>query len=91
MGKVMLQGHIIVPASDIEAIKEELENHRQLTLQEPGCLTFAVTQSDDNPNRFEVYEVFVDRAAFEWHQLRVKNSHWGKVLQNAKRYYDITE
>ncbi|GLT14471.1 putative quinol monooxygenase [Vibrio algivorus] len=90
MPKVVLQGYIIVPEKDLALIINELENHRLLTWQEEGCLVFNVEQSPNNLCRFNVYEEFTDQAAFEFHQQRVKASLWGKLSQNAKRYYQIT-
>lgn len=91
MAKVTLTGFIIVPESDLEQVKSELVNHQRLTLQEPGCLTFRVTESADNPLQFDVYEEFIDRAAFESHQQRVKASYWGTVTVNVERHYRVIE
>jgi len=84
------KGFIIVPEADLSVVKEELINHKRLTLEEPGCLVFEVTQNKNNPNRFDVNEEFVDKAAFESHQERVKNFYWGKVTVNVERYYEST-
>ncbi len=91
MAKVTLQGFILVPESDLEIVKRELLNHQRLTREEPGCLIFRVTENVDNPLRFDVYEEFVDKAAFEHHQRRVKASYWGQVTVNVERHYDIFE
>ena len=89
MSKVTLKGFIIVPEKDLSLIQEELINHKNLTHSEPGCLVFEVTQSEINPNRFDVYEEFVNKAAFDSHQKRVKNSYWGEVTVNVERHYEI--
>ena len=91
MTKVILQGFIMVSAEDLEAVKNELVNHKALTLREPGCITFKVNQCENDPTRFDVYEEFIDKASFEAHQARAKSSTWGKVSANVKRYYEITE
>ncbi len=72
-------------------VKNELVNHKRLTLEEIGCITFSVTENSENPLRFDVYEEFTDKAAFEHHQKRVKASNWGKVTVNVERYYEIFE
>ncbi|TDV95688.1 antibiotic biosynthesis monooxygenase, partial [Halomonas alkaliantarctica] len=54
---------------------------------EPGCLVFEVVQCTMNLYRFDVYEEFIDRDAFERHQARVKSSAWGKVSANIERHY----
>ncbi|MGR2956966.1 putative quinol monooxygenase [Vibrio vulnificus] len=91
MSKVTLKGFILVPESDLELVKNELVNHKRLTLEEIGCITFSVTENSENPLRFDVYEEFTDKAAFERHQKRVKASKWGKVTVNVERYYEIFE
>ena len=91
MSKVTLKGFILVPKQELDLVKSELEHHKRLTLEEPGCITFSVTESPENPLRFDVYEEFTDKVAFEQHQKRVKASHWGKVTVNVERHYEIFE
>lgn len=91
MGKVTLKGFIVVPEDEIDLIEQELQVHTDLTLEEAGCITFKVTKSDKIHNRFEVYEEFIDRTAFDAHQIRVKASHWGEVTLNVERHYEIYE
>ena len=89
MKKVILKGFIIVPTADLPAVKKALISHKELTRNEPGCLMFNVTQSEFNLNRFDVYEEFIDRTAFEKHQTRVENSAWGRASANVQRHYEI--
>lgn len=89
--RVILKGFIVVPESDLAAVQEELKNHIQLTLEEPGCIVFKVTQHEINPCRFDVYEEFKDKASFEAHQARVRASCWGEVSVNVERHYKIVE
>ena len=91
LSKVVLKGFIIVPEADLDAVKQELINHKRLTLEEQGCLVFDVVENSDNPLRFDVYEEFLDKASFEYHQQRVKASYWGEVTRNVERYYEIVE
>lgn len=88
MSKVILKGYILVPEPELELVKSELDNHVRLTDEEPGCITFRVTENGGNPLRYDVYEEFIDEAAFKAHQKRVKESHWGKVTRNVERYYE---
>jgi autoinducer 2-degrading protein len=90
LAKVTLQGYIIVPDSDLEVVKSELIIHKRLTLNESGCLVFTVTQDETNPNKFSVYEEFINQAAFDNHQARVKSSQWGVVTTNVERNYHIS-
>ncbi len=91
MSKVILKGFIIIPDRDLEMVKQELPVHSELTRREPGCLVFEVTPNESSPNRFEVYEEFSSKAAFDSHQVRVKSSRWGQVTSNAERHYEIIE
>jgi autoinducer 2-degrading protein len=90
VGKVILKGYIMVPPSELAAVRAELPAHSRLTLEEPGCLVFEVTQHATDPCRFDVYEEFMDRASFESHQLRVRSSRWGEVTANVARHYEVT-
>ena len=90
MSKIILEGHIIVPDADLETVKTALVTHIELTRQEAGCLVFEVAQDADNPNRFTVYEEFVDADAFKAHQQRVADSAWGVAAVNAERHYQIS-
>jgi len=89
--KVVLQGHIVVPDKELTTIEKGLTKHIELTLQEPGCLVFQVTPDPIKKNQFNVYEEFTDLRAFNAHQERVKQSHWGQITKNVQRHYQITE
>ena len=91
MSKVTLKGYILVPKLELELVKSELEHHKRLTLEEPGCIIFSVTESPEDPLRFDVCEEFTDKVAFDQHQKRVKASRWGKVTVNVERHYEIFE
>lgn len=91
MSKIILKGFILVPESELDLVKRELGHHKRLTLEEPGCLTFSVTEHSEDPLRFDVYEEFTDQVAFEYHQARVKASRWGQVTVNVERHYEILE
>lgn len=91
MSKLVLEGHIVVPGKHLKAVMAELPTHIKLTRREEGCLRFEVTQDPENQLIFSVYEEFVDRAAFEAHQQRVRIADWGKIAVNAERHYKITE
>ena len=90
MSYVTLQGYILVPEQDLAAVTQALADHTALTLAEPGCLHFTVTPSADNPLRFDVYETFIDQAAFAQHQARVHASDWGMITRNVSRHYHIS-
>ena len=91
MAKVTLKGYILVPEKDLQAVRCELINHRRLTLKEPGCISFIVTESAESPLRFDVSEEFVDRLAFDFHHARVRASRWGQVTVDVTRHYEVLE
>ena len=91
MPKVVIKGFIIVQSMDLETVKRELPLHCELTRKEPGCLVFEVTPNASNHNRFDVYEEFSSKAAFEAHQARIKSSRWGRITANVERHYQIVE
>jgi len=89
MQKVILSGHIEVPAEDIEAVRAALPDHISNTLAEKGCLVFEVKEHPTNPGVFSVYEEFTSQEAFELHQKRVKESAWDATTKNVVRHYTI--
>ncbi|WP_428774377.1 putative quinol monooxygenase [Vibrio sp.] len=89
-GKVILSGYILVPDAERHIVVAALAPHIELTRAEKGCLVFQVSQNQENRQRFDVYEEFVDQTAFDLHQERVKQSYWGKVTKGVTRHYQIT-
>ncbi len=90
-GKITLTGHIIVPHHRIALVRAGLSSHVALTRREPGCLLFEVTESLNQPGRFDVHEEFVDRATFDAHQARSAASVWGEIADGIPRTYEIIE
>ena len=89
--KVILKGYIIVSSEDFDAVQKELPGHIERTRQEEGCLIFEVSQDQENTNRFNVHEEFIDKDSFSVHQDRVRSSKWGKVSANIERHYRISQ
>lgn len=77
-------------AAELDLIRRYLPEHIRLTRAEPGCLSFAVVQSDD-PLIWQVAEQFVDRAAFEAHQARTRASAWGRATAGIVREFEVRE
>jgi len=50
------------------------ENARLSVQREDGCLVFDVIRPDEHPDRFFLYEVYVDEAAFE--QVHLTAEHY---------------
>lgn len=87
---VILTGHIDVPLKRLEEVKTALQEHIRLTRAEPGCLRFDVVADDTVPGRFNVFETFVDHAAFDHHQTRTQSSVWAEITQGIPRSYTIS-
>ncbi|MBI1492145.1 putative quinol monooxygenase [Halocynthiibacter styelae] len=89
--KIQLNGYILVPDDRLDAVRAGLIDHIRLTHQEPGCISFEVTENPDIPGRFDVAETFTDQAAFDAHQTRTKASPWAEITAGIPRDYEITE
>lgn len=87
---VTLEGYIDVPEPRRSAIRAALVAHIRLSRAEAGCLRFDVTEDKDVPGRFHVSEAFVDAAAFDAHQARIKASDWGRISAGIERHYQVT-
>ena len=87
---IALQGYIEVPQNRLAGIRAALPEHISLTRQEPGCLIFNVTENPEISGRFDVYEEFSDRQAFEAHQKRGAKSEWAEITAGIPRHYQIT-
>jgi quinol monooxygenase YgiN len=91
MTRIVLTGYILVPEADLEAVKQALPEHIKNTLAESGCIFFEITPDNKDPCRFNVHEVFKDKASFEHHQERAADSEWGSISARVARYYEVTE
>jgi autoinducer 2-degrading protein len=62
---------------DVAAI---LAVHTTPTRQEPGCITFVVNRSAEDPDRFVLYEQYADEDAFQAHR---QTSHFRTYIEEA--------
>ena len=74
---------------DVELVRRHLPEHLRLTREEPGCISFGVSETDD-PLIWRVEELFADRAAFDFHQQRTRASEWFTATSAIPRDYEIT-
>ncbi len=75
-GQVALSGRLI--CEDLDQLKIVLEfvpAHIAASRVEPGCLFFAITQTDD-PLIWQVEELYTDAAALQAHKARTMASIW---------------
>lgn len=90
-GNVVLNGYIDVPADRIEAVSAALVQHIALTRAEAGCRYFDVTPDPSIEGRYNVYEIFTERATFDFHQKRTGESPWAKVSAGIERHFVVTD
>ena len=76
--------------ADAAAVFNHRVDHIRLSRAEPGCLMFEIEPTDD-PMVWEVMEAFRDRAAFDAHQARTRESRWFSATRGALRDFRIEE
>lgn len=87
---VHLSGRLVcADAAQAALVREYLPGHVRLTLEEPGCLSFAVSETAD-PLVWSVEEAFVDRAAFAAHQARTRASRWWEATAAIARDFTVS-
>ena len=86
---IHLTGAMLCPPNRCDGVRAALPSHVALTRAEPGCIRFDVTEAV--PGRFEVNEIFADRAAFDAHQALLAASDWAGVTAGRPRGYTVTE
>ena len=65
-------------------IQEMLADARSALEAEPGVVQFDMHQAEDDPNRFYMYEVFRDEAAFQAH---LQTPHVDRLREMTKEWY----
>lgn len=88
---IRLRGQLIcMTPEDRSAVLAHLPDHIALTRAEPGCLSFEITETDD-PFTFEVMEAFRNRASFDAHQARTRDSAWFAATRHILRDFRLEE
>ncbi len=88
---VRLRGYLIcMDEAERAVVLAHRGEHIRLTLAEPGCLSFEIADTED-PLRFEVRESFRDRAAFDAHQIRTRDSDWFARSRHILRDFQVEE
>ena len=57
----------VKPEGRQDFIQAALDDARSSLRDEPGCLRFDVLADQQDPGRFQLYEVYLDQAAFDAH------------------------
>ena len=86
---IKLTGRLVCTnREESKIVRHYLPEHKRLTHEEAGCLSFDVTETAD-PLIWQVEECFTDKDAFDTHQKRTKASVWGKETGAIAREYKI--
>lgn len=72
------------------AVLQHRADHIRLSRAEAACLSFDIAETDD-PLVFEVMESFRDRAGFEAHQTRTRDSAWFAATRHILRDFRVEE
>jgi quinol monooxygenase YgiN len=89
MGVIRLSGTVTCAPHEIDIARAALPEHIRLSRAEPGCLSFEVTETA--PGVFTVTESFSNRAAFDAHQTRTRDSNWWRQTGHMPREFTVTE
>ena len=77
---------INIKRGHIEEFKEaSLLDAQGATRDEPGCFRFDMHQDTEIPERFYLYEVYLDEQAFEAH---LETPHFKEWKQTVSRFFD---
>lgn len=86
-----LRGYLrCMTPDEADTVRAHRAEHIRLTRAEPGCLSFHIDDTDD-PMIFEVMESFRDRAAFDAHQARTRDSAWFAATRQILRNFVVED
>lgn len=88
---IRLRGQLrCMTADERAAVLAHMADHIRLTRAEPACLSFDIAETD-HPFVFEVMEAFKDRAGFDIHQARTRDSAWFAATRGILRDFRVEE
>ncbi|MEY4983664.1 MAG: hypothetical protein RIR62_1930 [Pseudomonadota bacterium] len=88
---IRLSGRLVcVTEAERTAVLAHCAAHVAATRAEAGCLSFTIDDTDD-PMIFDVVESFRDRAAFDAHQARTRDSAWFAATRGILRDFRVQE
>jgi quinol monooxygenase YgiN len=81
LGKVLtLIVHYQAQTGEGDVVAATLAKHTAATRQEPGCVQFITYRSREDPDRFILYEQYVDDDSLEAHR---QTPHFQRYVQEA--------
>ena len=83
--QVALSGRLVCAGpAELMAVLAHVEDHVAASRAEPGCLHFAISQTED-PLVWQVEELFRDEQALKAHRARSAASDWGMATAGIAR------
>ncbi|MGF7484010.1 putative quinol monooxygenase [Providencia sp. SP181] len=88
---IKLTGRLVCKSADeVAIVRHYLHEHKRLTKEEAGCVSFEVMETAD-PLIWKVEEIFTNQVTFDSHQKRARASVWGMETSAIAREYEISE
>jgi quinol monooxygenase YgiN len=75
---VTVIAHYVAKPGTADDIAATLAQHVAATRAEPGCLEFSACRDVDDPDRFALFEQYVDEAAFQSHR---ETAHFREYIE----------
>jgi quinol monooxygenase YgiN len=67
MSKIAIFAEFATHPGTFDQFLERMKIHAAASRQEPGCLRFDIAVPDKSENRLLLFELYKDRAAFDFH------------------------
>jgi autoinducer 2-degrading protein len=72
--------HVLVRPEHVEAFIDATRANHEASVREPGNMRFDVLRSADDPDRFVLYEAYVDEAAARAHKETRHYLEWRETV-----------
>ncbi len=79
---IVISGLMEVAPASADAFARLSRDLVAATLLEPGCVEYRFARSLDDPDRFEIFEEFIDQDAFDAHVRAEHYRAWGRALRS---------
>lgn len=88
---IRLSGRLVcMTDTERDAVRTHRAAYLAATRAESGCLTVSIDDTDD-PMIFDMAECFRDRATFDAHQIRTRDSAWFAATRGILRDFRVEE
>ncbi|HYR90153.1 MAG TPA: putative quinol monooxygenase [Terriglobia bacterium] len=65
---LILAVHVTIKAGHEDEVLDPFHKLQEETRREPGCITYVVQRSRENPRHYLIYEQYTDQAALDTHR-----------------------